>query len=63
MLIAASDAVAVTFAVDLDRFVRLGVEVIGTGLLVTGLWAVLSTAGRNRPTVEPAGRPSPPWPG
>lgn len=63
MLIAASDAVAVTFAVDLDRFVRLGVEVIGTGLLVTGLWAVLSTAGRNRPTVEPAGPPSPPWPG
>lgn len=48
MLIAATDAVAVTFAVDLDRFVRAGVEIIGTGLLAAGLWAVLTVAGRTR---------------
>lgn len=48
MLIAATDAVAVTFAVDLDRFVRAGVEIIGTGLLAAGLWAVLTVAGRRR---------------
>ena len=51
MLIAATDAVAVSFAVDLDRFVRMGVEVIGTALLATGLWAVLSAASRNRSAI------------
>lgn len=63
MLIAATDAVAVTFAIDLDRFVRMGVEVIGTALLATGLWAVLSAASRHRSAVEttPGGQRTPSW--
>ena len=61
MLIAATDAVAVTFAVDLDRFVRMGVEVIGTALLATGLWAVLGAASRHRSAVKtmPGGQRTP----
>ena len=64
MLIAATDAVAVTFAVDLDRFVRMGVEVIGTALLATGLWAVLGAASRHRSPVEtmPGGQRTPSFP-
>lgn len=53
MLVAASDALAVSFAVDLDRFVALGAEVIGTGLLATATWAVLATGAGDAPTVEP----------
>lgn len=57
MLVAASDALAVSFAVDLDRFLQLGAEVIGTALLATATWAVLATGARDAPTVEP-GRPT-----
>ncbi|WP_420110605.1 hypothetical protein, partial [Pseudactinotalea sp.] len=53
MLVAASDALAVSFAVDLDRFVQLGADVIGTALLATATWAVLATGQRDAPTVEP----------
>lgn len=53
MLVAASDALAVSFDVDLDRFVELGARVIGTALLATATWAVLHTGTRNAPTVEP----------
>lgn len=53
MFVAAADAIAVSFAVDLDRFVLLGAEVIGTALLATATWAVLSTGARDAPTVEP----------
>lgn len=54
MLLAATDALAVSFAVDLERFVELGAEVIGTALLATATWAVLATGARDAPTVEPS---------
>lgn len=43
-VIAAFDALAVTFAIDLDRFVRIGMEVFGTALLIAAIWSVLGRA-------------------
>lgn len=53
MLIAAFDGVAVTFAIDLERFVLIGADVFGTALIITGLWALLSV-GRSEEVVEPS---------
>ncbi|TDT34503.1 hypothetical protein [Naumannella halotolerans] len=64
MLVAAFDSLAVTFAIDLDSFVELGAGVLGTALLLTGLWAVLDAGTRDAATVEarrfaPIGAPDP----
>lgn len=57
-VIAAFDALAVTFAIDLDRFVRIGLELFGTALLLAAIWTLLSAAGgtaRRRGAPRPDG--------
>ncbi len=58
MVITAFDQLAVTFAVDLDRFTLVGSDLLGTGLLLTGLWAVIGAARRREEILEPT--PPPP---
>ncbi|WP_152364781.1 hypothetical protein [Microlunatus speluncae] len=53
MVITAFDQLAVTFAVDLERFALVGSDLLGTGLLLTGLWAVIGAARRREEILEP----------
>lgn len=57
MAITAFDQLAVTFAVDLDRFALVGSDLLGTALLLTGLWAVIAAARRREEILEPTPPP------
>lgn len=46
-LIAAFDALAADFQIDLEQYVRFGGDVFGSALLIAGIWSVL-TADRRR---------------
>ncbi len=53
MTVYAFNQLVVTGPIDLDGFVREGADVLGTGLLLAGLWAVLGAAARDEEVKEP----------
>lgn len=53
MTVTAFDQLAVTLAIDLDRFVLIGAQVFGTALLATGVWSVLNAAWADEEVIEP----------